>query len=81
MKKKLLFYHRSKRGEKKVETLRVNNRYKNKEIIFFSVEKKKLSCWLKMGCLKLTYREELPHLKVVSGNFSVNANSSVGVYR
>ena len=34
-----------------------------------------------MGCQKLTYREELPTLKVVKGIFSNEEKSSAGIYR
>jgi len=34
-----------------------------------------------MGCLKLTYREENPTLKVVSNNLKISSNSCAGCYR
>jgi RHS repeat-associated protein len=34
-----------------------------------------------MGCLKLTYREELPQLKVVSNNLKISSKGCTGFYR
>jgi hypothetical protein len=51
------------------------------EDLFSSTEKKKLYLKLQMGCLKLTYREELPSLKVVSNILKTSENSCAGAYR
>jgi RHS repeat-associated protein len=46
-----------------------------------SIEKKKVSCWPEMGCLKLTYYENETPLKVVQGNFLSEEKSGAGAYR
>jgi len=48
---------------------------------FFQLKEKKYFSGSKMGCLKLTYREENPTLKVVRELFSNEEKSSVSTYR